>query len=39
MSIPINPEIQQIAERLVGTVYRDHALLYKTPQHLGDLKI
>ena len=39
MSVPINAEIQQIANRLVGTVYRDHSLLYKTPQHLGDLKI
>jgi hypothetical protein len=39
MGIPSNAEIQQIADRLVGTVCWDHSLLYKTPQHLGDLKI
>jgi hypothetical protein len=39
MSVPINAEIQQIADRLVGTVRWDYSLLHKAPQHLGDLKI
>jgi len=39
MSIPLNAEIQQIADRLVSTVYRDHSLPCQAPQHLGHLQI
>jgi len=35
----MNAEIQQVANRLVGTLYGDDALPYQTPQHLGDFKI
>ena len=32
MSVPSNAEIQQIADRLVGTACRDYSLPRKTPQ-------
>jgi hypothetical protein len=31
MRIPSNTKIQQIADRLVGTTYRDHSLERETP--------
>ena len=39
MSIPIEAEIQQIAQGLVGTAPSKHPLPHKTPQHLGNLKV
>jgi hypothetical protein len=34
MRISSNTEIQQIADRLVSTMYRDHSLQCRTPQYL-----
>ena len=39
MCIPSNAKIQQIADCLLGAIYRDHSLQRYTPQHLRDLKI
>jgi hypothetical protein len=39
MRIPSKTKIQQIADGLVGTKYRDHSLQCETPQYLRDLEI
>jgi hypothetical protein len=36
MGIPINTEIQQIADRFLSTMYGDDSLPCQPPQHLDD---
>jgi hypothetical protein len=39
MRIASNAKIEQITDRLISTMYRDHSLQRKEPQYLRGLKI
>jgi hypothetical protein len=39
MGIASDPEVQQIADRLISAVCWESSFPHQTPQYLGDLKI